>query len=91
MVTAAVFSPDGKTLYTSGFRGDLIRWNATTGEIADSIMAHGERFYGLALSGDGKQIITAGWDYQIKIWDAQTFRSMATLMRVVPPSAAASP
>ena len=55
---------------------DLIRWDVEKREASNSVQAHGERFYGLALSADGKRVVTAGWDYEIKIWDSTLTRAM---------------
>ena len=59
---ALAFAPDGKTFFTAG-EMQLSRWNSTTGELVrnfgESLSGYG---MGLALTPDGKYLITGGLD-----------------------------
>lgn len=69
-VTSAVFSPDGRSLFTTGFDHLLCRWNSDTGELLNAIPAHASKITCAAISTDGKFHITADVSGTIRIWDA---------------------
>jgi WD40 repeat protein len=81
-VRALAFAPDGKTLATGGV-GEVIIWNAGTGEKVRSLNA-GATVWALAFSPDGKTLATgvgdpkAGGEGGVQIWDASTGERLRT-------------
>jgi eukaryotic-like serine/threonine-protein kinase len=75
-VTAAAFSPDGKTILTGG-RNKMARfWDARTGEpIGQPLMGKSE-FSAVAFHPDGKTILTGDWDQKATLWDAASGRTI---------------
>lgn len=57
-VTAVAFSPDGKTLASSGYH-EVILWDPATGKILRRISNVAERVYDLDFSPDGKSLAVA--------------------------------
>ena len=57
-VTAIAFSPDGKTLASSGYH-EILFWNVTDGKLLRRISNVAERIYDLDFSSDGKLIVAA--------------------------------
>jgi WD40 repeat protein len=67
-VTAAVFAPDGQTLFTAGADGNLRVWGGD-GKERLTLSAHELGVFGLALSPDGKVLASAGGDRLVRLWD----------------------
>lgn len=80
-LSSATLSRDSSTLATggattrfsfiNGWEPDLILWNPFTGK-AKQIISTGEGVSSLAISGDGKTLITGGDKGQVTLWDAQS-------------------
>lgn len=64
------FSPDGKTLYSGGYDGQLIFWNSEDDEpkALRTLEAHQGWIRCLAVSPDGTQIATGGNDNRVRVW-----------------------
>lgn len=71
-VGALAFLPDGKTLFTGGFEGQIKWWPATADkpEPIRSINAHTGWVRTLSVSPDGKWLASGGNDNLVKIWNA---------------------
>jgi serine/threonine protein kinase/WD40 repeat protein len=95
-LAAAVFTPDGKRLLTGsaspGQAGLVRAWDAMTGQPLGTWGQHQDRVTGLAVSGDGRTVVSCGsekWPRQpgaarlapgeVKVWDAVTGRCVRTL------------
>ena len=66
-----VFSPDGRTLATSGTETAIRLWDIETGEtrfLRDS----GRENWSLTFSPDGKKVLSADMQGSIHIWDVET-------------------
>lgn len=71
--TAAAFTPDGKTLISSGFnkepyQGIIKIWNVNDGTLIRTII-DGQSADCLAISHDGSKFAIGNFDHSVKIWD----------------------
>lgn len=65
-----LFSPDGRTLFTTGPEGAIDLWELATGGKRGRRNGHLPRPIGaLALSPDGRMLASGGHDTQILVWD----------------------
>jgi hypothetical protein len=65
-----VFSPDGRTLASSGYDDQTIRlWDVETAEELRKLTGHRGRANALAFTPDGKMLISGGEDTTILFWD----------------------
>ncbi len=71
-VQLAVFSPDGRSLFTAGrFNSNSYLRDGRTFE-TKSLLNHPQHVYGATFSPDSKWLFTTCWDKKIRIWDATT-------------------
>jgi WD40 repeat protein/serine/threonine protein kinase len=75
------FSPDSRRLVSTHFDRNVRVWDMSTGDGEVRIpAAHAGPILGLALSPDGKSIVTSGLlDERVKVWDAATRRPICAL------------
>ncbi|MBC1298768.1 WD40 repeat domain-containing protein, partial [Nostoc sp. UCD122] len=73
-VRAVAISSSGQTLISAG-RDDTIKfWNLRTGKLLHSLDAHSDGVTSIAISPDGKRIVTGGISTPtMKVWDLRTF------------------
>jgi WD40 repeat protein len=71
-VRAIAFSPDGKTIYTGGYDGQLFTWETAAEKPIPvrKTTAHKGWVRAVAASADGQQIATCGNDNLVKLWNA---------------------
>jgi RNA polymerase sigma factor (sigma-70 family) len=72
------FSPDGKTLATGGFRGDVQLWDVATGDRRSALKLGGNNINSLAFSPDGKTLAAGEVAKGIRLWNLEQGRE--TLM-----------
>ena len=76
-VNAMRFTPDGRTLVTSGADGALIVWDVASGEIRETLSGHAKGIvYGLDVSPDGRTLYSGGHDERAFAWDLTGDRSL---------------
>jgi WD40 repeat protein len=76
IATAVAFTPDGKTVLATDWRGQLRGWDARDGKPRLSgFVALGAANRALLFTPDGKQLITAGGDRKIRFWDVSRLGS----------------
>src|SRR5439155_16051857 len=51
-------------------------WNPATGAELHTLTGHSAAISALAVTPDGKQIVSAGQDHKVKFWDAETGREI---------------
>ena len=82
-VTAIKFAPDGARLAAAdsvaGRAGYLRMVNPQDARLIDSWRVHSDTTFDLDFSRDGKQLVTAGGDRLIKVWDLATKKEVARL------------
>jgi WD40 repeat protein len=77
IVLAAVFSPEGKTLVTSGADDAIRFWDTTTWKEISPSLSQKEPVVSLAISSDGKTL--ASVSSEMKLWNFTTRRELASL------------
>jgi WD40 repeat protein len=63
------FSPDGKTVFSSGADSYGRQWDAAIGQQVAEYYADGREIYGLAVSPDGRLLALGLHDGEINVWD----------------------
>jgi WD40 repeat protein len=70
-VTAAVFSPNGKTIVTTSWDRTARLW-WLSGQEVKTYKGHESRVFSPAFSPDGEYLATASWDGTVRIWYGTT-------------------
>jgi WD40 repeat protein len=68
LITALDLDHTGTFLALGDMRGRLSVWNARSGVQYYTAPAHGQYITGVAVTPDGKRVVTAGRDDRIRIW-----------------------
>jgi WD40 repeat protein len=85
-VDAMRFTPDGRTLVTSGADGVLIVWDVARGEIRETLSGHAKGdVWGLEVSPDGRSLYSGGYDKRAFAWDLTGDRSLVRPFAVARP------
>jgi WD40 repeat protein len=80
MVSAAAFSPSGRTLVTASWDQTVRVWDVATGEERPSLGRHKAAVLCLAFASDGSTLAAGGRDFGIKLWDVGEARAVASLV-----------
>jgi RNA polymerase sigma factor (sigma-70 family) len=73
-VMAVSFSPNGKRLVTSGSEKLIRQWDVDTGKELQPYPGHQAEIAQVAISADGRKILTAGHEGQICLWERTAAR-----------------
>ncbi|MGW7387067.1 WD40 repeat domain-containing protein [Streptomyces sp. NPDC054794] len=65
---SVAFSPDGRTLASSGDDGVVRLWDVPTGHLRRTLTGHTNTVRSLAFSPDGRSLASAGDDKSIRLW-----------------------
>lgn len=76
---SAIFMPKGDGILACEVGNTAKLWSVD-GQQQLTFQGHTDIINGLAISPDGKTVITGGWDRTAKLWDAQTGTLLATLV-----------
>ncbi|KAA6213902.1 hypothetical protein CP973_32525 [Streptomyces albofaciens JCM 4342] len=77
-IFAAAFSPDGKTLATSGTDHDILLWDVPGRRQAGTLRGHASSVTSLAFSRDGT-LASGGDDDTVRLWDVAARSTTAVL------------
>src|SRR5947209_5823363 len=71
-VTSVAFSPDGKTLASSGADQTVRLWEVATNRELATLRGHTGQVWSVAFSPDGKTLASSSRDGAVKLWDVVT-------------------
>jgi WD40 repeat protein len=71
-IFAVAFAPDGKTLASGDWNGNVKLWDAVTGREQASLPGHQRWVTKLAFTPDSKTLVSSGGDACVKVWDVAT-------------------
>jgi WD40 repeat protein len=74
-VTAIAFSPDGRSVITSGRDGNAYISQSIRGSTQASLLGHREPINAVAYTRDGRIVATASSDGTVRLWDARVAQS----------------
>lgn len=77
IVQDAVFDASGDKVLTVGMRGAQL-WEVKTGKLVHAFAGHAQVVFHAAISGDGSRVVTTTFAGEIKLWDANTGKLLAT-------------
>ncbi|MGE0882461.1 MAG: protein kinase [Blastocatellales bacterium] len=78
-ILVVAFSPDGKTLVTSGEDRIVKVWNTSIWKERAQLRGHKERIWNVNFSPDGSKFATASYDDTVKIWKTVSGENLMTL------------
>ena len=73
-----VVTPDGKRAVTAGDEC-LILWDIASGKVVRAFGQNQKAYWSLALSGDGRRLITGGDDHRAHVWDLDADKEVCQL------------
>jgi WD40 repeat protein/tRNA A-37 threonylcarbamoyl transferase component Bud32 len=77
-VLSVVISPDGR-LFASNSDRTIQLWNLTTGKQISTLTGHSQKVNVVAISPNGKILVSGSDDYSIKVWNLATGKLIHTL------------
>jgi WD40 repeat protein len=78
-ITAAAFSPDGRTLVTVHMNHTGWLWDLEARKVCHVLLGHTREVMSAAFTPDGKTLATAGRDGTVRLWHVHTGQEMAVL------------
>jgi RNA polymerase sigma factor (sigma-70 family) len=68
-INSVTFSPDGRTLATGDWKGNLCLWEVATGQRRHEYIGHESSIWPLAFSPDGRLLAAAGAEGPAYVWE----------------------
>src|SRR5439155_21018407 len=78
-INVAFSPPDGRRLASASWSGEVMIWDAVTGERLAILSEHHHPVSALAFSPDGRRLVSACFDRRLIVWDARTGQRLHTL------------
>jgi WD40 repeat protein/serine/threonine protein kinase len=76
-VTGVAFSADGRQAFGAGGKGSTLQlWDLETGKSLRTFGGHGYFVNGLALSRDGRRLLSGSMDRTFRLWDVASGREL---------------
>ncbi|WP_306920810.1 nSTAND1 domain-containing NTPase [Streptomyces luteogriseus] len=85
-VKSVAFSPDGKTLATSGYDGTARLWDVAERRQLASLDGPSGQVHTVAFSPNGRTLVTSHDGWKVRLWDAHTRKQTAALTGVGSPA-----
>jgi WD40 repeat protein len=79
-VNSLAFTPDGRTLLTTGYEPLVRLWDITTGKPVLQWAAHTHGAMSLAFTPDGRGLISGGLDGTVRLWEVSSGRQLRELV-----------
>jgi WD40 repeat protein len=78
LVRSVAYSRDGKWIAGAGgipgAAGEVLIWNAETGELAHTLKGHRDYVYQVVFNRRGTRLATCSYDRTVRVWDIETGR-----------------
>ena len=78
-VNSLDFSPDGTLIATGSSDGTADIWDATTGQVLQTLTEHKYLVLSVVFSPDSKRLLSGGGDNNARLWNTQTGEELLTL------------
>jgi WD40 repeat protein len=82
MVTAAVWSADGRRIASCGDDNTVRLWDAKTGKLLRTLLGHDQGVWGVwgvAFTPDGGRLVSGARDQTVRLWDVETGKELRRL------------
>ena len=77
-VGSMLFTADGRSLISAA-NHEIAIWDPRTGRQERVLRGHADRVDALAISRDGRTLVSGSYDHLVKVWDVATGKEMLTL------------
>ena len=78
-ITDLQFGASDQILVSAGMDKTVRVWDLSDSQapkLKQTLTGHQDFVFGVAMSPDGKQLASGGWDDRIKVWDTESFQEI---------------
>ena len=74
-ISSLAFGVDGNSLLVGSENGSIMTWNIQSIVPASTFQLrwHADRVMGIAISADGRELVSGSWDHIAKVWDLRNY------------------
>jgi WD40 repeat protein len=82
-ISSVSFSVNSTLLLVGGENGSILSWNIQSTEPASpfELRGHADRVLGIAISSDGRELVSGSWDHKAKVWDLGSYTEDASFTK----------